>query len=91
MCRNIRVLHHFEPPTTEAEIYAAALQYVRKVGGLSKVTPAQEVAVQVATVAIVDATRSLLAALPQPRVARNRELEQARGRARFERRKSPAA
>jgi hypothetical protein len=87
MCRNIRVLHHFEPPTTDAEIYAAALQYVRKVGGLAKVTPSQEVAVQVAAVAIVDATRALLAALPPRRTARNRELLQARGRARFDKRK----
>jgi hypothetical protein len=87
MCRNIRVLAHFEPPTTDAEIYAAALQYVRKVGGLTKVTPAQDVAVQVATLAVVDATRALLSALPKPRTARNRELEQARGRARFEKRK----
>ena len=38
MCRNIRVLHHFEPPTTDDEIRAAALQYVRKVSGLTKPT-----------------------------------------------------
>jgi len=67
MCRNITTLRGLEPPATDAEIDAAALQFVRKVSGVQKpsvaVTPRFEEAVQ----AVADATRALLADLPPRR------------------------
>src|SRR5258708_369342 len=60
MCRNIRVLNNFEPPATEDEIEAAALQYVRKVSGMTKPAAANEEAVAAAVQAVAEATRVLL-------------------------------
>jgi hypothetical protein len=90
MCRNIRVLHDFEPPTTNDEVYAAALQYVRKVGGLAKITPNNALAVERATDAIAAVTRSLLAELPKRKVPRDREVLVASAKARFAKRKEPS-
>jgi uncharacterized membrane protein YphA (DoxX/SURF4 family) len=66
MCRNIKVLHHFEPPTTDDEIHAAALQYVRKVSGLTKAPAAAEAnaAFEAAIAAVAAATKGLLVTLP---------------------------
>lgn len=87
MCRNIRVLHHFQPPTTPQEIEAAAVQYVRKVGGIAKVTPANQATFDAAVKAIAAATTQLLNDLAPPRSPfRTREGEAAKGRARFEKR-----
>ena len=68
MCRNIRPLNNFEPPATSDEVSAAALQYVRKVGSLSAVSPTTQAAVDRAVDAIAAATEALLAELPERRV-----------------------
>lgn len=75
MCRNIRVLHHFEPPTTPDEMRDAALQYVRKVSGLAKPGAADATAFQRAVDEITASTERLLAALPVRGEARTREGE----------------
>jgi hypothetical protein len=82
MCRNIRILYNFEPPTTEDEIDAAALQYVRKVSGMTKPSQANEAAFAHAIDAVADATRQLLGELVTAAPARDREIEAARRRAR---------
>jgi hypothetical protein len=68
MCRNITALRGLEPPATSEEVAAAALQYVRKVGGLSSVSPANADAVQRAVASIAAATTVLLTELPPRRV-----------------------
>ena len=83
MCRNIRVLHHFQPPSTDDEIQAAALQYVRKVSGLVKPTVADEPAFEAAVAAIAASTKKLLAALPERGQVRTRENEKLKGKLRW--------
>ena len=68
MCRNITMLRGLEPPATHDEIRAAALQYVRKVGSLSAVSPTTQAAVDRAVDAIAAATEVLLTELPERRV-----------------------
>jgi len=80
MCRNIRVLHHFQPPTTEAEIQAAALQYVRKVSGSSAPPRTAEDAFTRAVEEVAAATARLLAQLPARGEARTREGERERAK-----------
>ena len=63
MCRNIRTLHNFEPPATEEEVDAAALQYVRKISGTSKPSKANQAAFDLAVDEVAAASRRLLAAL----------------------------
>ena len=82
MCRNIRTLYNFEPPTTEDEIRAAAVQYVRKVSGMQKPSHANEAAFQQAVDAVAGATERLLAQLVTVAPPRDREVEAARRRAR---------
>lgn len=82
MCRNIRVLANFEPPTTRAEVEAAALQYVRKVAGVTRPSATNEVAFGEAVRAVSEATATLLDALVTKAPARDRETEAARARAR---------
>ena len=67
MCRNITTVRGLDPSATETEIAAAAEQYVRKVSGVSKVSPATESAFSVAVTAIATATEQLLAGLPPRR------------------------
>jgi hypothetical protein len=67
MCRNITPLRGLEPPATPEEVTAAALQYVRKVGGVQTVSAATEEAVERAVAAIASATAELLATLPPRR------------------------
>lgn len=67
MCRNITELRGLEPPATDAEIDAAALQYVRKVSGLRQPPAAASEAFAAAVSAVADATRQLLAAVPERR------------------------
>ena len=86
MCRNIRVLHDFDPPTTPDEIRAAAVQYVRKVGGITKLGLADEIAFTRAVDAIAEATSAWLAELAPRREPRTREGERDRAKARWERR-----
>lgn len=86
MCRNIRTLHHFEPPTTPEEIRAASLQYVRKVSGLAKPPRDVEAAFTRAIEKITAATTTLLAALPPRAEPRTREGEREKARAKWTRR-----
>jgi hypothetical protein len=82
MCRNIRQLHNFEPPATDAEVRAAALQYVRKVGGASTPSQANQAAYDRAVDAVAVATRELLDALVTSAPPKDREREAAKARAR---------
>jgi hypothetical protein len=82
MCRNIRVLHNFEPPATIDEIEAAALQYVRKVSGVTRPSAANGEAFNEAVRAVTEATRTLLDTLVSKAPPRDREVEAARARAR---------
>lgn len=82
MCRNIRTLHNFEPPATEDEVRAAALQYVRKVSGSTRPSKANEAAFERAVDAVTAATRELLGSLVTATPPRDREVEAAKARAR---------
>jgi hypothetical protein len=82
MCRNIRVLYHFEPPTTAEEIRAAALQYVRKVSGLREPSAADAPAFSRAVDEVAAGTARLLAALQARTAVRTREGEREKARAR---------
>ncbi|MCI0519579.1 MAG: DUF2277 domain-containing protein [Chloroflexi bacterium] len=86
MCRNIQRLYNFEPPAGEAEIHAAALQYVRKISGFQKPSKANEAAFTAAVEAIAAISGQLLAALETEAPPRNREAEAARAKARSARR-----
>lgn len=82
MCRNIRTLYNFEPPVTDDEIRAAALQYVRKVSGMNTPSRANDAAFTMAVESIAAVTRDLLAALETQTPPRDRETEAAKARAR---------
>lgn len=84
MCRNIRILHHFDPPTTDDEIQAAALQFVRKVSGAQKAPAGAEAAFDRAIAEVTRSTKKLLAALPSRGPARTREGERAKAKARWQ-------
>jgi hypothetical protein len=86
MCRNIRVLHNFEPPATRDEIQAAALQYVRKVSGATRPSSANQAAFDEAVKAVTEATRVLLDELVTKAPPRDREVEATKARARAEER-----
>ena len=86
MCRNIRVLYNFEPPTTRDEIRDAALQYVRKVSGLQRPSTADAEAFEAAVDAIAGSTERLLGALQARTTVRTRDGERRKARARWERR-----
>lgn len=91
MCRNIRTLHNFEPPATEDEVQAAALQYVRKVSGSSKPSRQNEEALARAVDEVADATRRLLGALVTSAPPRDRQVEAARARERARVRFGPSS
>ena len=91
MCRNIKTLHNFEPPATEEEIRAAALQYVRKVSGSAKPSKANEQAFARAVDEVAAATTRLLASLVTSALPRDREAVAAQARARAEKRFGRAA
>ena len=82
MCRNIRPLFNFDPPVTEAEIRAAALQFVRKISGFQKPSKANGPAFAAAVDEVAAVAQRLLAALETTAPARTREAEAAKGRAR---------
>ena len=82
MCRNIRVLHNFEPPATSDEVTAAALQYVRKVSGTTKPSQANQEAFDRAVHEVAHATTHLLEALVTNAPPKDREVEAAKRRAR---------
>ena len=86
MCRNIRTLYNFEPPVTDDEIRAAALQYVRKVSGFAKPSKANEAAFASAVDGVAAVSRTLLDALTTTAAPRDREVEAARALVRAVRR-----
>jgi len=86
MCRNIRTLHNFDPPATDDEVRAAATQYVRKISGSTRPSQANAEAFERAIDAITEASRELLAELVTTAPPRDRDVEAAKARARFERR-----
>jgi len=82
MCRNIRMLFNFDPPVTEDEIHAAALQFVRKVSGFNKPSKANEAAFLAAVQGVTAVSSTLLRSLQTQAPPRNREEEAAKARAR---------
>ena len=82
MCRNIRTLFNFEPPATDEEIRASALQFVRKLSGFTQPSHANEAAFARAVDEVTDVARRLLEALETASPEKNRELEAAKARAR---------
>jgi hypothetical protein len=91
MCRNIRTLFNFEPPATEGEVRASALQFVRKLSGFNTPSHANAAAFDRAVDEVSEAARKLLASLHTHAPARDREIEAEKARARSrERFTSPA-
>jgi hypothetical protein len=86
MCRNIRPLHNFEPPATDEEVRAAALQYVRKISGFTAPSAANQAAFDRAVEEVARASAALLVALTTTAQPRDREVEAAKARARSARR-----
>lgn len=84
MCRNIRPLNNFEPPATRDEVTAAALQYVRKVAGMTKPSQANEAVFNQAVREIAHLTEHLLNDLVTMAPPKNRDVEAAKARARAE-------
>lgn len=82
MCRSIKPLFNFEPPTTEGEIRAASLQFVRKISGFQKPSKANEACFQAAVDEIASVARRLVDSLETTAPAKNREEEAAKARAR---------
>jgi len=84
MCRNIRTLHNFDPPATDEEIQASALQYVRKISGSTKPSQANQEAFDEAVAAVAETTRRLLDRLVTTAPPKDREVEAAKAKARSE-------
>ena len=86
MCRNIRTLYNFEPPASEEEVRAAALQYVRKISGFTKPSQVNEEAFSHAVDDVAHASMHLLAALQTNAPPKDREVEAAKARERAQKR-----
>lgn len=82
MCRNIRTLYNFEPPATQGEVHASALQYVRKVSGFTRPSKVNEAAFEQAVAKVASVTAELLDALVTRAPPKNREAEAEKARAR---------
>jgi hypothetical protein len=82
MCRSIKTLYNFEPPASEDEIRAAALQFVRKISGFNKPSKANEAAFEAAVDEVSAAARRLLGALETQAPPKDRDLERAKAKAR---------
>ena len=82
MCRNIRVLFNFDPPVTEEEIRAAALQYVRKISGVQKPSAGNEAAFAAAVEEVAESSRRLLVRLETRQAPRNRDVEREKAKIR---------
>ncbi len=82
MCRNIRTLFNFDPPTTEEEIRAASLQFIRKIGGFTKPSKVNEAAFLAAVAEVAGVSARFLRALETNAPAKNREDEAAKAKAR---------
>jgi hypothetical protein len=91
MCRNIRNLHNFEPPATEDEIQASALQYVRKISGFTRPSQANAEAFERAVEQVTEISRELLAELTTNAPAKDREVEAEKAKARAAERYGRAA
>ncbi|HET7367728.1 MAG TPA: DUF2277 domain-containing protein [Gaiella sp.] len=91
MCRNIKTLHNFDPPATDEEVRAAALQYVRKISGAAKPSKANEAAFERAVAEVTATSLRLLTELVTTAAPRNREVEAEKARARAEKRFGAAA
>ena len=88
MCRSIRTLHNFEPPATDEEVHAAALQYVRKIAGTPRPSKANRAAFDRAVEQIAVDTRMLVDSLVTAAPPKNREVEAAKARERAARRRA---
>ncbi len=88
MCRNIRTLYNFEPPASEDEVHAAALQFVRKISGFTRPSHANEAAFERAIEAVAGASRALLGELSTTAAPKDRDAEAAKGRARAAKRRA---
>jgi hypothetical protein len=86
MCRNIRTLHNFDPPASDEEIRAAALQYVRKISGYTKPSQANAEAFEQAIEEVAEVSTKLLDRLVTSVPPKDREVEAAKRRARAEQR-----
>ncbi len=86
MCRNIRTLHNFEPPATEEEVHASALQYVRKISGSTRPSQANQEAFDEAVEEVAAVTAKLLDRLVTSAPPKDREVEAAKAKARSEKR-----
>ena len=82
MCRNIKTLFNFEPPATEGEIHASALQFVRKLSGFNRPSKANTAAFELAVEEVSQAARKLLTSLHTLAPARDRDVEAEKARAR---------
>jgi len=82
VCRNIKTLHNFEPPATEDEIRASAIQFVRKLSGFARPSKANEIAFNRAVDKVTLAAHELLDSLVTHAPPRDREVEAAKARAR---------
>ena len=82
MCRNIKTLHNFQPPATDDEIRASALQFVRKLSGFARPSQANQPAFDHAVEQVTVAAHALLGALVTNAAPRDREVEAAKARAR---------
>ena len=92
MCRNIKTLHNFQPPATEAEIRASAIQFVRKLSGFTKPSKTNEAVFNRAVERVTEVAQELLDSLVTNAPPRDREIEAAKARARSaERFPAPAA
>jgi hypothetical protein len=83
MCRNIRTLYNFDPPATDEEVSAAALQYVRKISGFTKPSQANTEAFDCAVADVAEISARLLGELVTSQPPKDRELEAAKHRARI--------
>ena len=82
MCRNIRTLHNFDPPATDEEVRASAIQYVRKISGFTKPSQANDEAFERAIDAVAAVSTQLLSELHTSAPPKDREVEAAKARAR---------
>ncbi len=91
MCRNIRTLHNFDPPASEEEIHASALQYVRKISGFTRPSQANAEVFERAVEQVAEISRELLAELTTTAPPKDREVEAEKARARAAERYGRAA
>lgn len=88
MCRNIRALYNYDPPVSEGEVRATALQFVRKISGFNRPSKENEAAFSAAVDEVTQISARLLGALATQAPPKNREVEAARAKARSARRLS---